>query len=1144
MRYIEKLKYTVLVLLCGLAFSVPVSVRAAEYAQESVLAKGNWVKVKIQKSGIYQLSKSTLASWGFKDISKVKVYGYGGSMISERMGDNYFDDLPQLPVMRDGSRILFYGQGVTRWVKSMSYKMGYEHKTNPYSLYGYYFITDAEGEIREMETTGEAGDATSTQQIKEFNDVDLHEKDMYFPSTTGRVLLGEDFRFKASQNFTFPLKDKVENTSVKLRLRHMAKVVGGNVVLTLSAGDKKFDKMTLPGISGRDHYTIGNIQSFDSELTGLEGKTTLTLTATTTGVSYFSNLDYISINYRRKLKMGDSQMIFRSNTTQCVDSVFALADVKKDVKIWDITDFANPRIVNAKIDGTTAYFRQTEIKNSEYIAFNASPSTTFPTPTMEEKLANQNLHGLETPTMLIITPSAFKQQAMRVAKLHEDNDSMKVQVVEDHLIFNEFSSGTPDAMAYRKLAKMFFDRSSDKAKNSNERFRYLLLFGRSVFDNRLITPEAKNLGYPVLLTWESENCSSESSSFNTDDVYGVLGDNSDLARYSDPLDIAIGRMPVKSVEEAKKTVDKLYNYVNTPDMGAWKNNVLMISDDGDGGIHMQYSDSTIVRMQRFGGEDYVYDRVYIDAFDRQSEGGGYTYPDARDKMFRKFREGTMYVNYLGHANPKSWTHNGLLRWDDILNKFYYKHLPFMYTGTCEFTRWDSPEVSGGELLYLNEKGGVIAMLTSSRATSILGNAQLSADLGEYLFSPDEFGEMRRIGDVVTDVKNSRVSDGGHRWKYALIGDPAMRLKYPKYKVVAESLNDKPIDGENPPELQARETVSLKGHIEDLDGTKINDMTGFIHSVVFDAEESVTTHGNGEGDSDSGLEMTYEEHSNRLYVGVDTLKNGEFNVKFKMPMEISNNYRPGLISLYAESAEKGIDAQGCTTDFYVYGYDETAELDTIGPEIRLMALNTAEFKDGQNVNEIPYFIAEVYDKSGINLSSAGIGHDMTLLLDDKETFNGLETFYTEDTEKTGYINYQMEEMSEGEHTLRLRVWDNEGNSSVKTISFNVVKGLSPEMTRIYTDANPAKTEANFYIKHNRPDALVTVTISVYDMAGHQVWTTTSTGRSDMYTSMPVTWNLRDGTGARVARGIYLYRASISTDGVNESTKAQRLAVADE
>ena len=83
-----------------------------------------------------------------------------------------------------------------------------------------------------------------------------------------------------------------------------------------------------------------------------------------------------------------------------------------------------------------------------------------------------------------------------------------------------------------------------------------------------------------------------------------------------------------------------------------------------------------------------------------------------------------------------------------------------------------------------------------------------------------------------------------------------------------------------------------------------------------------------------------------------------------------------------------------------------------------------------------------------------------------------------------------------------------------------------------------------MKHNRPDAIVSVTIEVYDLMGRMVWKTTQSGRSDMYTSTPVTWDLTDSGGRRVPRGIYVYRATISTDGVKEATKAKKLAVTSE
>ena len=1130
---------SLLLIVCG-AFLA----HATEYAGESVLSSGKWVRVRVSESGVYQLTRSTLSGMGFSDISKVKIYGYGGAMISERMGDDYVDDLPQLPVYSDGSKIVFYAQGPVSYSDSGSSNFRITRNRNPYSQYGYYFITDSDTETVAQEATGEAV-ASGAPLITDFLDVALHESEVSAPADTGRSLFGEDFRYTSSQTFTFDLTDKVPEKEVRINVNFFAKTIEGTSTINVSSDGTQVASFTVGRTSSSDNYAIGRVGSGYGYFSSNNDRVNLLVNYSNTGILSASNLDYILVNYFRELKLNRGSVHFRSFSSSCRDSIFSVEGSTRNTVVWDITTQYAPKKVNAVVNGSALRFRQTESGKREYVAFD--PSATFPSPVLDGNVANQNLHGESAPTMVIITPAEFKTQAERLAELHRTVDNMKVAVVDQKLIFNEFSSGTPDVMAYRKLAKMWWERTKELPDSSVGRFRYMLLFGRSVFDNRKLSSEVRGVNYPLLLTWESDNSESQSVGFNTDDVFGILEDGSSVDNTSSLLNIAIGRMPVKSVDEAKGVVDKIYKYVNNPDPGSWKNNVIMIADDGDGGVHMDAgSEGAIANMMANGGEKYVYNRVYIDAFDRTSEGGGNTYPDAKKEMFRLFRNGALYASYVGHANTRSWTHNKLLLWEDIQNEFYLKHTPLLYTGTCEFTRWDSPEVSGGELLFLNEQGGMIGLITSSRATGISGNAQLSREIGNYLFEPDQYGEMRRIGDLVKDVKNARAkNDGGHRLKYALIGDPAIRLKYPKYNVVIDEINGQAlVDGsETHPELKARQSAILKGHVEDLDGVKMNSMSGSLYSVVYDSQESVTTHGNAEG-NDTGMELTYEEWSNVLYIGTDSLKNGEFEVRFKVPREINDNYRPGLISMYAYSEADNVDANGATSDFYVYGYDDTADSDTEGPEIRLLALNSSSFTDGQAVNETPYLLAEVYDESGINLSTAGVGHEITLLIDGKTTINNMESYYSQDSEQVGYINFQMDELSVGSHTLRLRVWDTQGNMSEKTISFVVEKGLTPQLYRVYSDANPAKTEANFYLEHDRPDALITVTISVYNLMGQEVWTNTSSGRSDMYLSMPVTWNLTDGTGRRVGRGIYLYRASITTDGENETTAAQRIAVAAE
>ena len=296
---------------------------------------------------------------------------------------------------------------------------------------------------------------------------------------------------------------------------------------------------------------------------------------------------------------------------------------------------------------------------------------------------------------------------------------------------------------------------------------------------------------------------------------------------------------------------------------------------------------------------------------------------------------------------------------------------------------------------------------------------------------------------------------------------------------------------------------------------------------------------------------YQERAIKLAVAKDYVTNGEFTVKINIPSEIAmpdsyDNYAPAMVNFYA-STDDGLEANGNNEQFFIYGFDETVDIDSEGPEIKSFVLNGDSFTDGGTVNESPMVIAQVFDKSGINISSNGIGHQMSLLLDGNVLYSDLATYYTpeintSDTEGSGgSINYPLSGLSDGEHTLRLKVWDTFANSSSSDITFSVATGLTPRLFDVYSTSNPATTEANFYIRHDRPDATVTVRLSVYDLMGHEVWTTTQTGKSDMFRSFPITWDLTDMAGRRVQRGIYLYRAYISTDGKQEASKSRKIAV---
>ncbi len=1142
------MKYFARMVMCGLliaACAMPAGAYDKSfYAENSKLASGKWVKISVKESGIYQITAEDIRSWGLgTDLSQIHIFGYGGAPLSQKMDENYADDLPQMPLVRTEGRILFYAQGPTTW-KRLSKSFEQVQEQHPYAISGDYLITN-DSRFNDIEIPKAANSPAGGTPVTTFTGRLYHEQEIDNPGETGRRFLGESFATTKSQTFKFTLDDRVEGEPVTVYTSFAAKTGSSYSTVTCS-----YNGTQLPVTDGdliarttdltHTHFfeTTGCLKSFD-----LEGTNDLnyTISYSSSGTIYMARLDYITVNYVRSLRLRNGSLTFGYHEASS-DMKYRLTGTGSTTRVWDVTVPYAPMQLNAVADGDNGLAFSPAISGRrEFVAF--EESGTYSHPDYIGEVSNQNIHGEPTPDMIILAPSAYLEQAGRVAALHEDYDNFRVLVLDHEKVFNEFSSGTRDAMAYRRLCKMFYDRG---ASSDGHKFGYLLLFGGGSYDNRLVGTNASVLNFPHLLTWQSVRSDDENNSYTSDDFFGILDDESSMG-VNEKMNVSVGRMIVRNVSEARAVVNKLEKYMTKPIYGSWKNQVMLVADDENEGIHMIQSLAMDSIMRASGGADVVRNYVFIDAFNYVSEGGARTYPDARAKMFNRLNEGTLWWNYIGHSSTQNWTAEGLLKRADVETNLFYKRLPVLYAATCEFCRFDNSVTSSGELVFTNPNGGAIAVICPPRLALIQSNGALSNAMARYIFSRDEKGRPQRIGDILRLAKKDLSASTDNHRRYFVFGDPAMRLAYAPYTAQVKTINGKPVDSNNMPVFKAREQVEFAGDILDFSGQVATNFNGSIVSTLYGCQESVTTHGYG---GDDGRQVTYLDRPNRLAINVDSVNGGHFTVRVIIPSEVNNeydNYSPSMINLYAYDSRDTLEAKGANSDFYIYGYEDDEVADTIGPNIITMGLNDETFVNGSDVNESPLLLATVSDDSGVNFSSAGIGHSMTLTLDGTISYNDLLSYYTPQFAEEGTlgsISYQLNDLATGPHTLRLRVWDVYNNVSEKTISFNVVKGLAPEIADVYCAANPASVETSFYVKHNRPDAVVTVTIEVYDLLGRRVWSTTQSGRSDMYTSTPVTWDLTDAGGRRVPRGIYVYRATISTDGIKEATKAKKLAVAGE
>lgn len=1104
------------------AWSLP----AEHYATTSRLSSGKWIKIAVSNTGMQRLTYAQLRSMGFSNPERVNVYGYGGQRHSEMLNASTPDDLPIQPVIREGDALCFWGVNTIDWSQTSVTTIPWRQVQNPYSTESCYFLSDSETNVeapksRDCRVEGGAIDAVSTFVERVF-----HEKELYNAAQMGTLFWGEDFRTIPSQTFTFNLPGRA-NDKAMVAVSFGVKTSGGSSSISVSANGTKLAATNADNYVGlNDSEKFYTNQISYKEVTDASEKLNLTIDFRAGGALQFARLDYITVNYERKLTLdANGYLYFNTLERELLGRAVTVDGCTSSTKIWDVTNPASPFEIVYTLNGSKGTFMPAEGGNREYVAF--TPSQVNIQPTKVGIVSNQNLHSMTAPDMVIFSPEIFKAQAERVADLHRRLDDMDVVVLTPEVVYNEFSSGSPELTAYRKLLKMWYDKEGKPG--------YCLIFGRPTYDNRGITDAIQAQGYPHMPIWQSADSRWAQSSYSTDDYIAMLDDNNtELIMGNAQLRVKVGRMPVKSESEAREVVDKLIRYVENPDYGAWRNNIMIIADDQDRAIHLdQAEDVYSVLTDTERGRSYRYDRLYLDSYPRVQTGTGAGYPDARDHFYRSLDQGVMYIDYIGHANPKSWTHEGFLRYEDIVGMSNTR-LPIICTFSCEFINWDSDDISGGEMMFLNPKAGAIAMIGASRPSYMSPNGNLNRAMSRQVTAEDN--EIVRLGDIYLNGKNAMKNDN-NKLLYLLMGDPAMRLPRPTNKVVVDFIGEHDLSDTKAEAavLAARSRVKISGRVTDMSGNTLDTYNGTLVPMLYDAERVVETYGNGS----EGEKRMYNDRKNLLYTGNVKVEQGRWETTILMPSEIDNNFSPALLSLYASSAESG-EAHGYTDKLYVYGWDDSI-VDEEGPEIIAIGLNNTAFKNGGVVNTTPVFLSTVRDESGINISQAGIGHRITLSVDGTTVYDDLTDYYEADAEDAtvGHIRYLLPEQSPGDHEAKLTVWDNAGNSTVATLNYRVSLTIPPTIYDVTPDVNSASTSVTFTISHDRPQNALSCNIEVYDLTGRKIWEGTSSANKNSEST--TTWNLTDSSGNRVPRGIYLYRARVKTaDGI-EATKTKKLAV---
>ncbi|WP_353722271.1 type IX secretion system sortase PorU [Dyadobacter sp. 676] len=1060
------------------------------YAQKSVLSEGRWFKLAVTESGIYRVDADLLSEMGI-DIASVRpsgirIYGNGGAMLPQSNRSGYVNALQENAIwvsgeddgkFDKGDAVYFYAEG-PHLIQYDAAKSELRHQINYYSDSSFYFLTFTESNgLRIKPGAGLA--VTAAKTVSQFDDYWFHESESSNTLKSGREWWGEYLGGSSGFGIDVDMPGVVPASDFKLR----TSAIGAAQVAT------RFVWQVNGNTAGEE--PIGTVSPGTYDVKALRTANTYILkNAPASGnfsirVTYHNNgqssaeayLDYIGLQVKRELRHYKGQQVFRF-LPQPDDTVhYQFAGSSEGFNLWNITNPLIPLVISQKDAAGAFSWISGGAKNiQKYISFKWEDALP---PAAWQSIANQNIAAAPAPDLLIVTPPAWADEANRLAGFRNTHDGLDVLVVTTHQIYNEYASGRPDITAIRDFTRQLYRKEPGKLK-------YLLLFGDATYDYRnLLNHQSEAQRAAWVPVYESRESLNPVYTYSSDDYFGFMdaaeGEWNENTAGDHTVDIGIGRLPVKSAEEAKIVVDKLMRYEKS--FGIWKNTVRFVADDGDGNIHQRHADqlANLIRGRMLSA------RSFIDEVPQTTTDAGQKAPAINNAIRNAIDNGTLILNYTGHGGVSGWAEEQVLTLSDMLSSRGMDNLPLLLTATCDFGRYDDPAVvSGAELMVLSPKGAAIGAISTTRPVYSSTNFALNKAFYEALLSarPEQ-----RVGDFFVYTKNNALAGSLNR-NFTLLADPSMTLA-PGRKGIRWTAK--------PDTLRALQKLTLSAEIFDRGTEKVDaGFNGTARLVIYDKPIEFRTLGNG-GDAE-----TYTEFRSKLFDGNVSVKNGRLQCTLQMPKDIDYRTGTGRVSVYAVNADSTQDASGQLA--VTVGGSAVQQTDSVPPKLAGY-LNTPAFRDGDTVEPSSLLVLRISDESGISISKAGIGHDITMTLNDTLTVV-LNDYYVADLDnyQAGTINYPLNNLPAGKYIVRVKVWDTYTNFSEIAFGFLVgpAKGIRLNTFNIYP--NPFQKDLTLELGHNRVNDDVELIFNILLVNGQPL----GTYKKLYYNSEPVIREMWDMT----------------------------------
>ncbi len=1133
------------------------------YVDHSILAEGDIYKIAIAKDGVYKIDRSFLESLGIAvsglNPNSINIYGNGGTLLPEKNFVDKPDDLIKNAIHIQGESdgvfnasdyILFYGKGPDTWTLAQDDGIGRKrwfHTKHYYSDSAYYFIKINDTEPLRISTENNGWVANRTSDS--FQDFLYVETDQYSPAKSGREFYGDLYDAVLSGTYTFSFPNVKTTLPASMDFNAIARTISGNSIFNATV-QGNVNSVSIGNVSDSPTSQVARAGRINTSFQPTNGNFNVSVSFNKGNADAKGWLDYICMNATQNLKMQGTQMRFRDTTSVGLGNVteFQISEQSYAVnEIWDITNFTTPTRMTLSSSGTLTSFTTATEKLKEFVAFASS----FYTPTPIGKVENQDIHAWVGTDLIIISSPVLLAVAEEIAAIHK-SQGQSVAVATPIQIFNEFSSGNPDVMAFRQLVKMQYDR----ANGGKRAPKNLLILGDGDYSRNkgLANHEGTNV-----LIFESNNSLSPTSSYVSDDYFVMISPMED-GNSTGLLDCGIGRIPAGSLDEAYGYLGKIKSYLanNTSSTGGayclgdvqdspygnWRNIVTFVADDQDGSggafeqVHLNSADA-LSKIVKTNHPEYDISKIYMDAFKQISTPGGERYIDGEKAIQQRIQSGSLLLTYIGHGGEKGWAHERILDLPTIEGFTNKYRLPVFLTATCELARYDDPEFkTAGERLVMNANGGAIAMLTTTRIVFSGENYEMDLAFFEHALH-SEASELKTLGELNMLTKNGVSIGNDSKPNFSLLGDPALTMVYPKLNVQTTHINNIELASFTDT-LKALDEVEFKGKVSDGNGNILSNFNGFIYPTVFDKESKVITLNNDQN-GEEGQFQEFNTFNKIIYRGKASVTNGEFSFKFMVPFDINYTVDSARVSYYTVSGNQ--DGHGYCNTFMIGSLNPNAQLNTVGPKISLY-LNDSTFVSGGSTNTTPIILAKLQDENGINTVGNGVGHNLTAIIDGNSSKPVVLNDYYEsdmDTYTSGEVRYPLSTLSLGQHTLTVKAWDVFNNSNEETIQFVVAEDSKVALSHLLNYPNPFTTHTNFIYEHNQACQQLDARVQIFTVSGKLVKTIESTFYATGFRGQDIPWDGKDDFGNAIGKGTYIYKLELRNEKGQRAESFQKLVI---